>query len=1489
MSALRILIDRYCEGVDVIDPGQLLAQLANQQTHSTGDAWRAWLEAKRAERATRPELALAWVRLGERCLAEHPDPICELELVTLNAHIHNWLDEPRDAIGPADAAWRRWAAFAGSPLTNDIVPSMWVLLGLLSEPHPPPELGDAELYVAWTEDRLLPQFECSARLAMSLFGDLHDPGEAQAVADAHAAWGERWLTRVGTAEPLLAASLGSMALTLGDVYERCGDIPRALAVFSNALDRIEKAPLPGNELVVAQLQFNHANQLSRLRRWAEAEGGYAAARDELSRLGEREAVLRIRYAVAHLHYMQSSQDPGLEELASLAVDYEEELRAADSAAAEINTRQGLDRVYRLWARVLAGRFEARNVREVQMFLLLLFALKEEEGKIAGLWRRLADHPDATVLSEISVLMDRIRRRPRTALLIVEQVVDALLIVTYTGGTGPWYEHVHVAMVERAELAPLEKLVRVTQTVAEDLADRRHPVVSDPGEEFETACRQAWLMLPTRIRADLSAAEIVLLTVDFQTDLDLLPVELLHDGTTYLGLRAGVVQAPSLRDMNALLGENQVNAAQTGTTVIVRTEDELPHADEEVSVTEDAFGGSPGTKRSSDPAELLNILDDGADLLHYAGHGLADKIGEELPLGPGKSITARDIAGLHRAPAPVTALSACLAGRGRQLRTGEQQGFATALLRAGAPAVLAAKYLLPNHITTAFWSLFYYFANEMHLEQAVLETRRALAAKGHHPAAWSCFVLFGRPGVSIRAPHRQAASVWPSHVFRYLATGSAAGLAEARALLARDDRLTRTQRGLIDADLVALHTGVAAHFGPEQAREPRYLDDYAEAAVASAVIGAFGILRTADDRPQEVVQNAAGTLIATEPLLYDTYLLLAAVAEIDRHLMTYVYQEGRPLLFGAARRLRWLTADDDLTAIRAEIEETAERVRRSFFLDLQSIAGVDVQTFRDADAGDRGAQNRMLRNLMIRNADPRALLTPDWTPWLLRAVGASTHQALSDALGAIDQAGRDHRITSVQRDALVRLIEQFGGPGAVDANTAATAVEAVQDTEAATALDLFLLHDAVASGETEVGLDQVREGAETADALGATGAAAYFRGVWAQHAANDADLAEAALDEARAALAGYTSLVGTDPVYLGKRAVAAVLVAQLAAAGGNGELTATATATAVADIDGMLATAPAERTEDLNDNLVAAAVHMLAAQGDVAAARALLGRAGDRLGQEARDRLDGQVGSLPSFPDDPDSIAEQGSQRLHDGALIAAVEWLGEARRRYQEAGQPERCCGLLGDLAVALRGLGNRAAAVRTYEEAIAFCSCAGDDTNLSRWSQNLALLYAETGARAEARALLEEGHRAAERSGNSYQVSAALGNLGKFLAEEDRYSEAIDYFDDAIARTEHAPLDTLWRRNRAEVVRRWVDALIDANDVARAAEVLREANGPTRPADKEAMQTIAWTWLRLAAAQSKRYRPQQAAESAGQAVTMFEEIGDPESTSLARQARDEV
>src|SRR5262249_25165967 len=154
----------------------------------------------------------------------------------------------------------------------------------------------------------------------------------------------------------------------------------------------------------------------------------------------------------------------------------------------------------------------------------------------------------------------------------------------------------------------------------------------------------------------------------------LPIEILHDGNTYLGLRQRVVRSPALRDLNLSLSRNLVNARPTGAAIVVRAEDALSHADAETSVAIDAAtapGMTPSIHRAPEPSTLVRDLGAGIDLLHYVGHGLANKIGEELPLGPGKRLTARGFEAIRPAPAPFTVLSACLAGRSRQLRTGHE--------------------------------------------------------------------------------------------------------------------------------------------------------------------------------------------------------------------------------------------------------------------------------------------------------------------------------------------------------------------------------------------------------------------------------------------------------------------------------------------------------------------------------------------------------------------------------------------------------------------------------------------------------------------------------------------------------------------------------------------------------------------------------------------------------------------------------------------------
>jgi tetratricopeptide (TPR) repeat protein len=179
--------------------------------------------------------------------------------------------------------------------------------------------------------------------------------------------------------------------------------------------------------------------------------------------------------------------------------------------------------------------------------------------------------------------------------------------------------------------------------------------------------------------------------------------------------------------------------------------------------------------------------------------------------------------------------------------------------------------------------------------------------------------------------------------------------------------------------------------------------------------------------------------------------------------------------------------------------------------------------------------------------------------------------------------------------------------------------------------------------------------------------------------------------------------------------------------------------------------------------------------------------------------------------------------MHAGDLAAAVEWLTEARRRHEQARQPERCCGVLGDLAGTLNQLGNRSRAEQIYREAIDLCRRFADDPNLSRWSQNLAQLSAARCDRPQARALYDQGLQAAQRSGNRYQLSAAWGNLGHFHTEDGRYAEALAAFNEALNYADRPEMADIWRGNRVEATRRWTATLLEAGDLDAAERVVRQ------------------------------------------------------------------
>jgi tetratricopeptide (TPR) repeat protein len=1487
MGGFATLLDRFCEKPQGLSADQRLNAYFERSDLTLNDVWRGWCEAERAIRAEQPKLARAWLDPGWSYLNGHKDDLCELEFLTLEARIFASMDEPRDALGPAYESARRWRDVLVNIEIPQILESARFLLSTLAMPHPAPEMSDLELLLSWIEDRYAPCLSGSARQLMVIYGDLRAPEEAKRVAEEHIGWLEANMAQTGMTAEALAPVLAHIELTLGDVFDRCGDHEKALETFETALGRLKDLPQsPSNDQLIAQLEFNLAGQMGRQGRFAEAEAAYARAEHDLAAMGE-EALLRARYARADMRHRQGLNEGLADQLLAIAEGYETILKATAPSREGNMARQGLDLVYRLLLRLRVDHLDADNADEVYLFLMLVFALKEEEGKFAMLSRNFAERDrGACVHSEITIMVERMARRASSALLLIEQMAGAALFITMRGGVEPWHRQVHVTVVEEAQIEALTDLISQHQNNISALSDRAIPIRSAPGDNFVAACRRVWNLLSPECRADLTDIERLYLTVNYQTDIDLLPVDLLHDGETFLGLRACLALAPSLRDLTFALGENLVNAELTGAALIIRAEDALSQAASEVETVKagiGALGARAETRTSPDPAALIGELGEGVDLMHYVGHGLADKIGEELPLGPSKRLLAGDIESLGDAPAPVTILSACLSGRGRHLRSGEQHGFVTALLRRGSPAVIAAQFPIPDFIGALYWGLFYHFAAGASLADAMRETRKMLASRGYHPAVWSGFALFGRPDARLQAPHRSEATAWPSRVLRLVATGAEEDRAAAAALLAKDTRLS-------DAARAVVRDRIEAYFEPP----PAPLDEnaggaaaneelrrYGETTFAMTALQCFVRLRHQSGRPDGwSSHNDLSFVDLCRRTLGDTYLLVAVANEISRD--PYLLTSGRQQLMLGAARLRWLSGDTNLASLSAELAKAAQQLEQNITFDLAEMSGVDRPTYRAANEGDRDAMKRMLSSMWTREARVEAVLSDDWRPWLLNAIGDSNKSGLADALGAIDNARRGGRLSEAQAAALVSLIERFVGPGEIEREymEAARRLFEGQETEIAV-IDLFLLYDRVAS-RLPCGAGEIEAAAERAAALGAPAASAYFLGVAAERAYRE-HRTEAAYNAAKRALALHDEAAAAAPGVFKRDLRLLFLFAQIANRLRRGDEACEAVREGLSALEEVIgASDPVARVAANIGLEVQAAVLLLMLDGRGGEARDLLRRAGSFIHEEIRQEIDDMIGPTPVFPEDVNAITRHGSNELHGGDLLTAIEWLSEGAARLEERRDVARQCGVLGDLAVAFKNAGNWARAEAVYHRVVALCRAEGDDINLSRWMQNMGLMVIEDGDREQGRRILEEGLGAAKRSGNTYQISCGHGNLGVVEFTEGDFAGAADAFEKAIQTSTNEDLSEQWRQYLFTALEQWGNALVAVRDIVTAiAAHERLVAAFDEYGGQPSLEAM--TLLRLAALLGDNLQMADARATAIRARELFEAAGDDDGARAAR------
>lgn len=223
-----------------------------------------------------------------------------------------------------------------------------------------------------------------------------------------------------------------------------------------------------------------------------------------------------------------------------------------------------------------------------------------------------------------------------------------------------------------------------------------------------------------------------------------------------------------------------------------------------------------------------------------------------------------------------------------------------------------------------------------------------------------------------------------------------------------------------------------------------------------------------------------------------------------------------------------------------------------FINVPEMLGVDADVYERADKGDPQAQKQLLRAMWTQDASPKALASSEpWTYWLLRMVGSGTQQTIADVCGVVDMQRRTGRLPAAQADALDRLVEQFVGPGTVDPPTAALVRQAFPDGVETVVIELFLLHDRLASGDPGVTLPEIELAVQASDQIDSDAARTFFLGVWSQHAAQAGWLDEA-IQAAEGALALADGLAAADPEYMHRLGITATLLRQLYGFAGNAD-------------------------------------------------------------------------------------------------------------------------------------------------------------------------------------------------------------------------------------------------------------------------------------------------------------------------------------------------
>lgn len=1140
----------------VYGAGDPMQRVARWPAPAAVRAWRAWAEALGAADAGDLGGASRWLGTAESLLPEgaEADPVLQAEIDLLRSRVLLRADEPRRAMPCAQAAWRAWFGYARNALPALEGQSLPHLLQALIHPQRA-EVPVRQLFMEWLNDRASPNLHHAAHQVFAACRGVHDGGPALALAAELRDWyrssGESGGIPAAQMAPLVALLLRDVA----DLQDGLGDAQAALDGFTEARAMLQAPGVRGVDDELRQLEFNIANQQAKLGRHAEAIEAFGRCAEAFDAAGQAEPALRARHG-ALVSRWERGDDAALllAPLEDVLRGYEQVVEGDESRADA--ARQNLLAGNRLWLS-LASR-QIGHAVSPRRLLQQLFAGREGDARSHTAWHEATSAGRAPpLLDPAGLLLARLAHEPAHRLVLaLESGVGELLALTLVGGDSPLADRLLVERLGDAAVQALQDLLAARREATLAIASRAMAVTAAPDPAFEAACAALWQSLPSRTRERLGAAATVTFLPEPGGALDETPLELLHDGQGYLGLRLGIVRAAGWRQLAQSLAPNFVDAAGRGRFALVRGADlpglgVLARADDEADqVQERARERFADVQRLKEPTlpEFQALLQQGPDVLHFTGHSHADHAGETLVLRADAGAGVPELAAPRPHPAPLGIFCSCLVGLHRPTHRGLARGIAGTLLEAGAPAVVAAMVPLPDQVGHDFALALHFHAAGKPIGAAVQAARVTLARR-FHPATWGCFALFGRADAPLLAPAEAPPPRWPALLARSLATRGA-GLPALQGALASDPDLPPALAGRALAWVAAVASGKPG--APVPPLEDPALDGLSADAVLS-LRAAHALAHGLGSGDPDQARTALRTVLPLQQAADDHYLLVALVDAGIRSGVLAVQDDGATRLVALAQsRLGWLSRSaGDLAPARAALEELLARWSKTLTMQAHELADVSPEVFAAADAGDRDAMKEMLWNLQTREASTEALSgSHGWMHWLYRMMAADDPRTMADFCGSVDADARARRLQPAQAGALRTLFKRFVGPGEIEPEhvEAALALFAGRAAETA-AIRLLRLHDRITSQERPVAPAEIEAGIAEASAQHAPGVAAFLQLQIGARALAEGDV-PAARSLAESALATFLALEREDPAYTGRANLCAAFLYNVASASGD---------------------------------------------------------------------------------------------------------------------------------------------------------------------------------------------------------------------------------------------------------------------------------------------------------------------------------------------------